>query len=182
MKKKIGYISCLVLWELYIIDKWIDNIIGIPFKYFYAFLYDRSAQMRKHYIKLGFNSSKEIIDNFDDYSYRLGKPISSFYVGVHHYALFFFIIHGTILFVSHVIFNSDIPRNIPKPYDWYILVALIIISGIIPLYYECSGIQKKHFRQFDKWGKKKRKEMQWKAFGIIVFCWVYNILAMWLFL
>ena len=77
MKKPnhVTYYCALMLWELYILDNAVGDIITSPIKYQYAFLYDRCRWIRKMLEKQGFTSSDDVRIRFDSWAKSQDKNI-----------------------------------------------------------------------------------------------------------
>ena len=175
----ITYYSALVLWELYFLDKCLTRVIAYPLNHLSAYFYDRSEIWRKQCNKIGFNSSKEIIERFTDYADSM-DPSNGFFPDTNMGFLCVFFVHSTILVISNCIFGFNPPKEIEQPYGFY---ALFFIVGIGLFLWNYIIKQKNfYFKQFDKWKQPKRRRMQWLAFGLIVAICGYQVLTMWLFL
>jgi hypothetical protein len=190
MKKPnhVTYYCALMLWELYILDNAVGDIITSPIKYQYAFLYDRCRWVRKMLEKQGFTSSEDVRIRFDSwaksqnkkYFGEYGHPVHSYFPDTNMGFLCIFFVHSTILVISNCIFGFNPPKEIEQPYGLY---ALYIVLGIGIFLWNYIIKQKNfYFKQFDKWKQPKRRRMQWLAFGLIVAVCGYQALTIWLFL
>jgi hypothetical protein len=183
----ITYYSALVLWELYFLDKCLTRVIAYPLNHLSAYFYDRSEIWRKQCNKIGFNSSKEIIERFTDYADSM-DPSNGFFPDTNMYFLCVFFVHSTILVISNCVFGFN-----PGFYFIFVLksqslalysfVVVILLAFVFEYYFiSHKDKAKKLFKQFDKWKQPKRRRMQWLAFGLIVAICGYQVLTMWLFL
>ena len=102
----ITYYSALVLWELYFLDKCLTRVIAYPLNHLSAYFYDRSEIWRKQCNKIGFNSSKEIIERFTDYADSM-DPSNGFFPDTNMYFLCVFFVHSTILVISNCVFGFN---------------------------------------------------------------------------
>ena len=177
----ITYYSALVLWELYFLDKCLTRVIAYPLNHLSAYFYDRSEIWRKQCNKIGFNSSKEIIERFTDYADSM-DPSNGFFPDANMYFLCVFFIHSTILVISNCIFGVNPPKFLGPTYGIYGLLAIFAVALVFEYYFiSRKDKAKKLFKQFDKWKQPKRRRMQWLAFGLIVAICGYQVLTMWLF-
>ena len=184
MKKEniITYYCALMLWELYFLDKCLARVIAYPLKHLSAYFYDRSEIWRKQCNKIGFNSSKEIIERFTDYADSM-DPTNGFFPGGNMYFLCVFFVHSTILVISNCVFGVNPPKFLGPTYGIYGLLAIFAVALVFEYYFiSRKDKAKKLFKQFDKWKQPKRRRMQWLAFGLIVAICGYQVLTMWLFL
>lgn len=178
----ITYYSALVLWELYFLDKCLTRVIAYPLNHLSAYFYDRSEIWRKQCNKIGFNSSKEIIERFTDYADSM-DPSNGFFPDTNMYFLCVFFVHSTILVISNCIFGVNPPKFLGPTYGIYGLLAIFAVALVFEYYFiSRKDKAKKLFKQFDKWKQPKRRRMQWLAFGLIVAICGYQVLTMWLFL
>jgi hypothetical protein len=177
----ITYYSALVLWELYFLDKCLTRVIAYPLNHLSAYFYDRSEIWRKQCNKIGFNSSKEIIERFTDYADSM-DPSNGFFPDTNMYFLCVFFVHSTILVISNCIFEVNPPKFLGPTYGIYGLLAIFAVALVFEYYFiSRKDKAKKLFKQFDKWKQPKRRRMQWLAFGLIVAICGYQVLTMWLF-
>ena len=182
----ITYYSALVLWELYFLDKCLTRVIAYPLNHLSAYFYDRSEIWRKQCNKIGFNSSKEIIERFTDYADSM-DPSNGFFPDANMYFLCVFFVHSTILVISNCVFGFNPGFYfifVLKSKSWalYSFVVVLLLAFVFEYYFITRKDKaKKLFKQFDKWKQPKRRRMQWLAFGLIVAICGYQVLTMWLF-
>ena len=182
----ITYYSALVLWELYFLDKCLTRVIAYPLNHLSAYFYDRSEIWRKQCNKIGFNSSKEIIERFTDYADSM-DPSNGFFPDTNMYFLCVFFVHSTILVISNCVFGFNpcfyftiVLKS--KSLALYSFVVVLLLALVFEYYFITRKDKaKKLFKQFDKWKQPKRRRMQWLAFGLIVAICGYQVLTMWLF-
>ena len=182
----ITYYSALVLWELYFLDKCLTRVIAYPLNHLSAYFYDRSEIWRKQCNKIGFNSSKEIIERFTDYADSM-DPSNGFFPDANMYSLCVFFVHSTILVISNCVFGFNpcfyftiVLKS--KSLALYSFVVVLLLAFVFEYYFiSRKDKAKKLFKQFDKWKQPKRRRMQWLALGLIVAICGYQVLTMWLF-
>ena len=182
----ITYYSALVLWELYFLDKCLTRVIAYPLNHLSAYFYDRSEIWRKQCNKIGFNSSKEIIERFTDYADSM-DPSNGFFPDANMYSLCVFFVHSTILVISNCVFGFNpcfyftiVLKS--KSLALYSFVVVLLLAFVFEYYFiSRKDKAKKLFKQFDKWKQPKRRRMQWLAFGLIVAICGYQALTIWLF-
>lgn len=188
MKKEniITYYCALMLWELYFLDKCLARVIAYPLKHLSAYFYDRSEIWRKQCNKIGFNSSKEIIERFTDYADSM-DPSNGFFPDANMYSLCVFFVHSTILVISNCVFGFNPSYYFTfglksKSLALYSFVVVLLLAFVFEYYFiSRKDKAKKLFKQFDKWKQPKRRRMQWLAFGLIVAICGYQVLTIWLF-
>lgn len=181
----ITYYSALVLWELYFLDKCLTRVIAYPLNHLSAYFYNRSEIWRKQCNKIGFNSSKEIIERFTDYADSM-DPSNGFFPDANMYFLCFFFIHSTIMVISNCIFGFNptiyLIFETSKSCTFFSFIILSLLAFVFEYYFiSRKDKAKKLFKQFDKWKQPKRRRMQWLAFGLIVAICGYQALTIWLF-
>ena len=184
MKKDnfLTYYSALMLWTMNIWYKCSRNIIGYPMLCFSVFLYKKSDYVKKHFEKLGFTSSEDIMNRYGDYVDSM-DPYKDYFCDSNMYFLCVFFIHSTILVISNCIFGVNPPKFLGPTYGIYGLLAIFAVALVFEYYFiSRKDKAKKLFKQFDKWKQPKRRRMQWLAFGLIVAICGYQVLTMWLFL
>jgi hypothetical protein len=182
----ITYYSALVLWELYFLDKCLTRVIAYPLNHLSAYFYNRSEIWRKQCNKIGFNSSKEIIERFTDYADSM-DPSNGFFPDTNMYFLCVFFLHSTILVISNCVFGFNpcfyftiVLKS--KSLALYSFVVVLLLAFVFEYYFiSRKDKAKKLFKQFDKWKQPKRRRMQWLAFGLIVAICGYQVLTIWLF-
>ena len=159
----ITYYSALVLWELYFLDKCLTRVIAYPLNHLSAYFYDRSEIWRKQCNKIGFNSSKEIIERFTDYADSM-DPSNGFFPDANMYSLCVFFVHSTILVISNCVFGFNpcfyftiVLKS--KSLALYSFVVVILLAFVFEYYFiSRKDKAKKLFKQFDKWKQPKLSE------------------------
>ena len=188
MKKDnfLTYYSALMLWTMNIWYKCSRNIIGYPMLCFSVFLYKKSDYVKKHFEKLGFTSSEDIMNRYGDYVDSM-DPYKDYFCDTNMYFLCVFFVHSTILVISNCIFGFNPTKyfifETSRSCAVYSFLVILLLAMFFEYYFISRNDKaKKLFKQFDKWKQPKRRRMQWLALGLIVAICGYQVLTMWLFL